>query len=580
VLETAARPAAGARGAAAASPMDLPGSSMHVPERRRKAYVETYGCQMNISDGELMQGILAAHGYDIAAAPEDADVILVNTCAIREHAERRVLGRVGQLNRLKRARPEIVIGVTGCMAQRMGDELLRRAPHVELVLGPDAYRRLPEALAALRPGWGAPAPGGAPAPRPDPAPGAAPGPVRTAAGSGSEPAAPAPRRRSLPVFAVTGAPAGGAPAPVAPALTDGAAAAAMRALTGDAPAVATVAPAEGAPPAPADRAAAPRRIAILDFQPHENYEGLEVRRASRVSAWVPIQRGCNYRCTYCIVPYVRGPEKNRDPEKILAEVRAIAEQGIPEVVLLGQTVNSYAYGEWDFARLLRAVARVDGIRRVRFTSPHPNDVTPALVEVMATEPAVCKQLHLPVQAGHDRTLRRMLRRYTVAQYLEKVELVRAAVPGIALSTDIIVGFPGETEEEFEATLDLLRRVRYDDAFLYKYSPRAGTPATRLPREQFVPDEVAQARLERAIALHREIQTEINQAEVGRVVEVLVEREARTPGDVLGRTDSNKVVAFPGGPDLIGRFLHVRLTGTTGATFTGVPAEPRPVGRAA
>jgi len=158
--------------------------------------------------------------------------------------------------------------------------------------------------------------------------------------------------------------------------------------------------------------------------------------------------------------------------------------------------------------------------------------------------------------------------------------VRAAVPGIALSTDIIVGFPGETEEEFEATLDLLRRVRYDDAFLYKYSPRAGTPATRLPREQFVPDEVAQARLERAIALHREIQTEINQAEVGRVVEVLVEREARTPGDVLGRTDSNKVVAFPGGPDLIGRFLHVRLTGTTGATFTGVPAEPRPVGRAA
>jgi len=209
---------------------------------------------------------------------------------------------------------------------------------------------------------------------------------------------------------------------------------------------------------------------------------------------------------------------------------------------------------------------VDGIRRVRFTSPHPNDVTDDLIEVMAEEPAVCRQLHLPVQSGHDRTLKRMLRRYTVASYMEKVARLRAAIPRIALSTDFIVGFPGESDDEYAATLDLVRVVRYDDAFLYKYSERAGTPATRLPREQFVPPALAQDRLERLIALQRSIQAEINVAEVGRVVEVLVEREARSEGDLLGRTESAKVAAFPGDAALIGRYVRVRLTATTGATF--------------
>ena len=501
--------------------MDLPRTMAHRSGHRRRAYVETYGCQMNLADAELMQGILAAQGFELAERPEDADVILVNTCAVREHAEQRVLGRVGQLNRLKKQRPDLVIGVTGCMAQRMGETLLARAPYVELVMGPDGYRRLPEALRAIRPDW-LDSSAAAPAPRP----------------TTSQPSSPEPRpgrRRELPVLGV---------------ITTGA----LR----------------DAGPGENGRGGATPRVAVLGFEPHENYEGLEVRRNSRVTAWVPIQRGCDYRCTYCIVPYTRGPEKNRDPERILEEVRAIAEQGIPEVVLLGQTVNSYEYGEWDFPRLLRAVARVDGIRRVRFTSPHPNDVTERLVEVMAEEPTVCRQLHLPVQAGHDRTLKRMLRRYTVAAYLEKVRMVREAMPDIALSTDIIVAFPGETEEEFEATLDLVRAVRYDDAFMYRFSPRDGTPATRLPPEQFVPDDVAQARLEKLIAVQREIQAEINRGEVGREVEVLVEKEARSPGDVLGRTESNKVVAFPGGPELVGQFVRVRLTGTTGATFTGVP----------
>ncbi len=310
---------------------------------------------------------------------------------------------------------------------------------------------------------------------------------------------------------------------------------------------------------------------MLNFDPFENYEGVEPRRTSTVSAWVPIQRGCNYRCTYCIVPYVRGDEKNRHPEQILREVRALVAEGVLEVTLLGQTVNSYEHGDWNFTRLLRAVARVEGIRRVRFTSPHPNDFTRELVEVMAEEPTVCKQLHLPVQSGHNRTLKRMLRRYTVEAYREKIAWVREAIPHIALSTDIIVAFPGETEEEYEATLDLVREIRYDDAYLYRYSPRDGTPATRLPQEQFIPEEIAQARLEKLIALHREIQAEINRGEVGRVEEVLVEKEARR-GGLQGRTEGNKVVAFDGPTSLIGQFVQVRLTATTGATFSGEMAE--------
>ena len=473
---------------------------------RRKAYVETYGCQMNISDGELMEGILAARGYDIAATPEQADVILVNTCAIREHAEQRVIGRVGQLSALKQEKPDLLIGVTGCMAQRMGDSLLRDAPYVDLVMGPDAYRGLPDVLERLQRsgnGIGSGKANGSGIGRPD-------------------------ARRELPVLS---------------------AAAITKARGGE-------------------------RLAVLEFAAHENYEGLESRRSAGASAWIPIQRGCDHRCTYCIVPYVRGPEKNRAAEDVLDEVRSLVAGGTIEVTLLGQTVNSYRSDDWDFARLLRAVARVEGIRRVRFTSPHPGDVTPELVAVMAEEPTICRQLHLPVQAGHDRTLKRMLRRYTVETFLEKVDMVRAAVPGIALSTDIIVAFPGETEAEYEATLDLVRRVRFDDAYTYRFSAREGTPATRLPAADFIPDDVAQARLERLIAVHREIQAEINRAAIGSVTEVLVERRAKSAGDMLGRTESNKVVAFAGDADLVGRLVDVRITGTTGSTFMGALESAR------
>ena len=449
----------------------------------KRVYVETYGCQMNISDGELMEGLLEDHGYEIAADPEDADVILVNTCAIREHAERRVLGRVGQLSGLKRERPDLVIGVTGCMAQRMGETLLKQAPHVDLVMGPDGYRSLPERLAAIEEG-----------------------------------------RKIRP-----------------------------------------------------SRSAKKRgpQLAVLDLDLGENYEGLDQRRASRISAWVPVQRGCDHRCTFCIVPYVRGPEKNRKPGEVLREIKEISDSGVTEVTLLGQTVNSYEADGQSFPDLLRSVARVPGIRRVRFTSPHPNDVTTDLLDVMAEETAVCEQLHLPLQAGSDRTLRRMLRRYTVEGFLEKVNLARAVIPDIGLSTDVIVAFPGETHDEFQETLEVMRTVRFDDAYTYRYSPREGTPATRFPAADFVPDGEAQERLQRLIEVHRAIQAEINEAEVGRVEEVLVEKEARDPGQILGRSRRNKVVAFPASPDLVGTYLEVRLTGTTGATFVGEREQGAP-----
>lgn len=461
----------------------------------KKAYIETYGCQMNISDTELMHGILAENGYTAVEAPEEADVILVNTCAVRDHAEQRVLGRVGQLQQMREERPGVLIGVTGCMAQRMGAELLDKAGGVDLVIGPDAYRQLPQTIETLRRG-------------------------KTDG-------------FALPVIP-TGAVASTAPTAAVGSLRGG--------------------------------------LTVLGFDPHENYEGVEPRRTSAVSGWVTVQRGCNYRCTYCIVPHVRGDEKNRSPEAILGEVRDLVASGTREITLLGQTVNSYESGEWTFPRLLRAVARTPGVRRVRFTSPHPNDFTRELVDVMAEEPTVCKQLHLPVQSGDNRTLRRMLRRYTVEEYLEKIDWVRESIPDIALSTDVIVAFPGESEEAYEATLALMRQVRYDDAYLYKYSPRAGTPATRLPEDQFIAPDVAQLRLERLIELHREIQLEINQREVGRRIEVLVEKEGRR-GGLQGRTDSNKVVVFEGPPSLIGSFVTVELTSTSGSTFAGTQVDP-------
>jgi tRNA-2-methylthio-N6-dimethylallyladenosine synthase len=432
-----------------------------------RVYVETYGCQMNVSDSELMLGRLAADGYEEATTPQEADVILLNTCAIREHAEQRVLGRLGELKGLMK--PAAVVGVTGCMAQRMGPTLLERARHVSLVIGPDGYRALPALL---------------------------------------------------------------------------------------------------------DRARTGERAIETSFDLEEHYEDFTPKRSDRVKAWIPVQRGCDYRCTYCIVPMTRGSERSRRLADVVREVEVVASEGVSEVVLLGQTVNSYHDGEADFAALLRAVGGVGGIRRLRFTSPHPNDFSDEVVAAMAEVESVCEHVHLPMQSGSTRVLRRMLRRYTREGYLDCVRRLRDAIPGLCLTTDIIVGFPGESEDDFTETLSAVEEVGFDDAFTFKFSPREGTPATRFPETDTVPDDVATERLDRLLVLVRAGARRRNLGLLGQRREVLVERTARRGELLQARTRDFKTVLIPGSESMIGQYLTVELTGTTGSTFTGTPVAER------
>jgi tRNA-2-methylthio-N6-dimethylallyladenosine synthase len=427
-----------------------------------RIYIETYGCQMNVSDSELMLGVLAREGYVRTDDPALADVMLVNTCAVRDHAEQRVLGRMGELKRHKR--PGDVLGVVGCMAQRLGPTLLERVPQVDLVVGPDGYRGLPELIA--------------------------------------------------------------------------------RARAGD-------------------------RAAEVAFKSWEHYEDVPPLRADPFSAFVTVQRGCDYRCTFCIVPMTRGPERSRKLADVVGEVVRLAESGTTEVTLLGQTVNSYHDGAHDFADLLRAVGVVPGIRRVRFTSPYPTDFTPRVLAAMAATPTVCEHVHLPVQSGSSRVLKRMLRRYDRDRFLEVVAALRQAVPGLALSTDIIVGFPGETEDEFQETLSLVAAVGFDDAFTFKYSMREGTPAVRL--KDHVGEEVQSERLERLIALVRSGTKRKNVGLVGSTHEVLVEGRAKRGSLLQARTRTNKVALVEGPDEWIGTYRQVRFTGTTGSTFAAGPA---------
>jgi len=422
-------------------------------------YIETYGCQMNVADSEVMRGILGSAGFDATESPEDADVILINTCAVRDNAEQRVFGRVGELQRHKA--PGNVMGVVGCMAQRLGTTLLAREAKVDLVVGPDGYRNLPAML--------------------------------------------------------------------------------TQAMAGE-------------------------RLADVEFRSWEHYEDVPPIREHSPTAFVTVQRGCDYKCTFCIVPYTRGAERSRRLEDVLLETRGLAAQGISEITLLGQTVNAYHDGAHDFADLLRAVGAVEGVRRLRFTSPYPTDFTRRVIEAMAEVPAVCEHVHLPVQSGSNAVLRRMLRRYTREQYLAVVGELREAMPGITFSTDIIVGFPGETEAQFEETLSLVSEAGFDDAYTFRYSPREGTPATRLG--DGVPDDVASGRLQRLIAAVRGQATGRNLARVGSVHEVLVERPAKRGNLLLARTRGNHLVLVDLPSTSIGQYHQVRLTGTTGSTFAG------------
>ncbi len=430
----------------------------------KRIYIETYGCQMNVADSELLFGLLGREGYVRADEPAEADVMLVNTCAVRDNAEQRVIGRMGELQRHKRTGD--VLGVVGCMAQRLGPALLEQVPRVDFVVGPDGYRGLPDIIALATRG---------------------------------------------------------------------------------------------------------QRVTDTGFRAWEHYEDVPAMRESGPTAFITVQRGCDYRCTFCIVPYTRGPERSRRLHDVVTEAECLAAGGTTEVTLLGQTVNSYHDGRHDFADLLRAVGAVEGIRRVRFTSPYPTEFTQRVIAAMAETPAVCEHVHLPVQSGSNAVLRRMLRRYTRQRYLEVMAQLRQAMPGITISTDIIVGFPGETDAQFDETLSLVGEADFDDAYTFKYSLREGTPATRLSDR--VPDEVASARLEGLIEAVRANARRKNVARVGQVHEVLVERPARRGGLMLGRTRGNHLVLLELSPATAGEYRSVRLTGTTGSTFTGAVVAP-------
>jgi tRNA-2-methylthio-N6-dimethylallyladenosine synthase len=424
-----------------------------------RLYVETYGCQMNVADTELILGTLGAHGYVRVETPDEADVILLNTCAIREHAEERVLGRLGALAGHKK-RPGVRLGVTGCMAQHLREKLLEQAPLVDLLVGPDGYRHLPQLLG--------------------------------------------------------------------------------------------------------DDDADPHLGLRLDVT--ETYADLPVARTESVRAWVTVMRGCDRFCTFCVVPFVRGRERSLPGPALLDQVRAAADGGAREVVLLGQTVNAYRHDGWDFARLLREVAAVPGIVRVRFTSPHPAEMSEAAIEAMASSPTVAPQLHLPVQSGSDRVLERMARDYTVARYEGLVERLRERVPGIALSTDVIVGFPGEDADDFAATQALVERVRYDSAFLFKYSRREMTRAAKW--DETVAEDEKGRRLTALIALQEVISADINRRLVGDTVEVLVEGPARRQeGWMMGKTPQMKTVVFPGAVP-VGTLVDVRVESSTAHSLRG------------
>jgi tRNA-2-methylthio-N6-dimethylallyladenosine synthase len=459
-----------------------------------RVYLETHGCQMNVADSDMLTGILLGAGYRKAERPDDADIILINTCAVREKAEDKVFARARELNAHKKRRPGVVLGIAGCMAEHLKDDLLQRAPYVDIVAGPDSYRRMPDLVTQAR-------------------------------------------------------------------------AARSQVRRGDGPRAA------GAQAIPK---ASPKAIIDVQLDKSETYEGLSgAQGGDGVSGFVTIQRGCDKFCTFCVVPFTRGRERGAPPREILRQARAYAEAGYKEIVLLGQTVNSYRHEDVGFAELLRAVARVDGIERIRFTSPYPVDFTSAVIDAIAAEDRVCKYVHLPVQSGSDEVLARMRRGYTVDEFRAIVAELRARIPHLALSTDILSGFSGETEADHAQTLALMEEIRFDSAFMFRYSERDLTyAAKKLPDD--VPDPVKKRRLVEIIALQERISAESFAAQVGKRERVLVHgRSRRSEGQVVGRTDGFKAVVLPAGDLEVGSFVDVDITRATMATLFGQPVAPEP-----
>lgn len=434
-----------------------------------KYKIYTFGCQMNEHDSEIISGMLRDLGGTEAESDEDADVILFNTCCVREKPELKLYSKIGNLKSLKNRKPELVIGVCGCMAQQEGvrDTLMEKYPQVDLVFGTHNIHRLPELLEKVR-------------------------------------------------------------------------------ATGE------------------------RFFEVWDSE-GDVIEGLPVQRSDPLKAWLTIMYGCNNFCAYCIVPYVRGRERSRSPEIIEQEVVDLGRQGYKEVTLLGQNVNSYGKDldvGVDFADLLKRLDSLAAVSRIRFVTSHPKDCSSKLIDTIASCETVCEHIHLPLQAGSNRILERMNRKYTRERYLELISEIRSKIPDVSITTDLIVGFPGETEEDFEETLDMVRQVRYDSAFTFAYSPRPGTKAASF-KEQ-VKSDVKKERLYRLIEVQNEISTEKNQELVGKTVEILVEGKSKTnPNTLSGRTRTNKIVVFPGDLDeLYGRLVQVRINQAGAWTLEG------------
>jgi tRNA-2-methylthio-N6-dimethylallyladenosine synthase len=438
-----------------------------------RVYIETYGCQMNVADTDMVKGLLGGAGYARTDRADQADVILINTCAVREKAEDRVYARARELASHKQRRRGVTLGIIGCMAEHLKTAIFERAPHVDLIAGPDSYRRLTALLAESR---------------------------NTA-------------RRD------------------------------------------------------ARRDADPLVDVRLDKT--ETYDGLGgADGGDGVSGFVTIQRGCDKMCTFCVVPMVRGRERGVAPREVLRQARALSEAGYKEVVLLGQTVNSYRYEDVRFSDLLRAVARVDGIERIRFTSPYPVDFTADVIDAIASEAKLCKHVHLPVQSGSDAVLSSMRRNYTVDDFRRVVADLRSAVPDIAISTDILTGYCGETPDDHAQTLTLMRALRFDSAFMFLYSEREGTFAARkLPDD--VPLDEKKRRLQEIIALQETISGEAFARRVGKTERVLIHsRSKRRDDQVVGRTDGFKAVILPDSAGAPGDFVEARIERATMATLFG------------
>ncbi|MDC1145369.1 tRNA (N6-isopentenyl adenosine(37)-C2)-methylthiotransferase MiaB [Candidatus Marinimicrobia bacterium] len=429
----------------------------------KKFVLETYGCQMNTADSELVEGILLNLGLEKTQDLHDADAIFLNTCAIRENAEVKVHSRLGNLHKIKRSKPHLIIGVLGCMAQNLKDDLLKNKPYVDIILGPDSYRNIPKLM--------------------------------------------------------------------------------NRHLT--------------------------EKKSIVDtkLSRYEVYEDMFPSRGDTFNAWVSIMRGCDKFCSFCIVPFTRGRERSRSVESVVTEVKKAVDQGFVEITLLGQNVNSYKHEKQSFADLLLAVSDITGVKRIRYTSPHPQDINVELLEVMASRNNICNYVHFPMQSGSNELLKRMNRTYTREHFYYMAEKIREIMPNCGLSTDIIVGFPGETDEQFRETLDLMEKIKFNTAFTFKYSSRPYTRAEQFSNQ--ISEQVKKDRLDEMLILQRKHTLELNLQKVGNFEQVLIEKESKKSADHwAGRTDSNEWVIVEKNHSKIKDIIPVEITEASGVILRG------------